>query len=635
MPMPSAVDRRRRPVPRPGTTAVVVASLLAGLFSGDARASDPKSPEVKAAIAKGVAYLGKSLKNGSGDGSHVLGALAMVKGGADKSHPAVVSALAAIDRRTKGGNYTPIPMETHALYVAGLELMLLEVAGDPATNPQKMQPILNYILAQRQPYGAWYYPDRAAIRPDRYFGDTSITQYSLLGLWTAERAGLDLDKRVWNEAAQWHMTTRRAGGQFAYQPKRDRTGEVIRDTMTAAGACNVLLCARYLHGAEALDANLAEAAAKAEAAAQAAQDAKNARLRKYAVLDRPVDSVDAAEQERQRQALGGAAVSLTKLTETAEDSIDTLGEVMQFQRGQHRLYYLYTLERLGALSGRSIFGERDWYEEGSDHLLDTQQAAGAWTGEISPEVSTSFAVMFLSLSTAKALGKELRRYGGGLLKGGRGLPDDFTKARFEGDEIKYDRPTGDLADLLTQLENTGGADVPAAREAVLETVRVGDREALIAQTARLRRLVDDPRPEVRSVVAWALARGGGPEDVADIFDMLAEDPDAGVVREAHNALAVLSRLPRGPGIPLAMSTEREAALSRIAQRDLPATYTTNNRLRVLPGGPFDGVPPGLSEKERVQAFEDWRSVATAAWDAWRDAVRPYEQRDLTPAPQRP
>ncbi|MEM9702283.1 MAG: hypothetical protein AAF907_07555, partial [Planctomycetota bacterium] len=116
---------------------------------------------------------------------------------------------------------------------------------------------------------------------------------------------------------------------------------------------------------------------------------------------------------------------------------------------------------------------------------------------------------------------------------------------------------------------------------------------------------------------------------------LAEDPDAGVVQEAHNALCVLSRLPRGPSIPLAMTQEREDALNRLEERDLPATYVTNKRLRVLPAGPFDGVPAGEPEAQRVRAFKDWRSVATAAWTGWRDAVRPYEQRDLIPAPKRP
>ncbi|QDT16991.1 HEAT repeat domain-containing protein [Alienimonas californiensis] len=605
-----------------------IAALLAlggtVLFAAPAPAADPDSPQVKAAIEKGVEYLARSKQSGAGDGRHILAALGMAKGGADKNHPVIVSALAAIDKRTADGKYRP---ERDHLYTAGLELMLLEAAGDPATNAARMRPILGYVLAQQQNYGGWYYPTQAAANPGNYYGDTSITQYAVLGLWTAERAGLDLETRVWNSLAQWQVATKRKGGTFAYHPRRDGTGE-IKDTMTAAGACNTLLSARYLHGVAALDAQRAEA----EAADRAARDAKNALMKKYAALDRRVDS-EAAEKERQQQA-GGPVVPLSTLVGTADDAIDALARGMQFTKGPHRLYLMYTVERLGALSGRRLFGDVDWYEQGSELLLRTQKGDGSWDGEGQGEVGTAFAVMFLSRATAKALG-ERSLYGGGMLKGGRGLPDDLTQARFTGDEITFDRPTGELSDLLSQLEDPRAANVPAAREAVLETVRLGDREALIGQTARLRRLVDDPRPEVRAVVAWALARGGGAEDVEAIFQMLAEDPDAGVVQEAHNALCVLARLPRGPAIPLAMLPEREAALRRLDDRDLPATYVTNRRLRILPGGPFEGLPAGLSDEERAKAFHDWRAVATAAWADWRDAVRPYEQRDLVPAPKRP
>ncbi|NNJ26934.1 hypothetical protein LzC2_30300 [Planctomycetes bacterium LzC2] len=591
------------------------------LCAGPIRAADPESAQVKAAIKKGVEYLASNQKSAKGDGRHILSALAMAKGGADKKHPVIVAALKAIDERTAGGTYKP---ERDELYTAGLELMLLEAAGEARTNQEKMKPILAYILGQQQPYGGWYYPRLAAKNPGSYFGDTSITQYCVLGLWTAERAGLDIDTGIWNGVAKWQVATKRKGGTFAYHPSRSGGGEV-KDTMTAAGACNLLLCARYLHGSSAMDA----ARSEAEARDRAERDRKNALLSKYAALDRRVDPAEAAKEKA-----AGDVVSLNALTGTADGSIGSLARGMRFDKGPHRNYMMYTVERLGALSGRRMFGDRDWYEEGSELLLKTQAKDGSWNQEGTKEVSTAFSVMFLARATAKALG-DTSMYGGGLLKGGRGLPDDFTKARFDGEDITYDRPTGDLADLLTQLENPQAADVPAAREAVLETVRLGDREALIGQTARLRRLVDDPRPEVRQVVAWALARGGGAQDVEAIFKMLAEDPDAGVVQEAHNALCVLSRLPRGPGIPLAMPRAEEASLDQLEKRDLPYTYITNKRLRVLPGGPFEGLPAGLDEGERIKAFQDWRAVATAAWAAWQDAVRPYDQRDLIPAPKRP
>ena len=606
-----------------GASAVAVALLGGSLGPAGAVAADDESPQIKAAIAKGVEFLRKNVGNDRG-GRQVLSALAMVKGGADKKDPLVQKTLAAIRARTKGGKYKP---DRDELYTAGLELMLLEAAGDPETDRETMRPILGYILATQQQYGSWYYVSQAEKNPNAFFGDTSITQYAVLGLWSAERSGLPPDPAIWNGVAKWQMATRRRGDTFAYHPTREGGGDV-RDTMTAAGACNALLCARFLHGADA-DAQRQRAAAEE----RAAEEAKDALLKKYAAFDRRLSPED-EERERQSKAAGGV-VPLSTLTATADGAIASLARGMQYTNGANRLYLLYSVERLGALSGRRLFGDRDWYAEGSAFLLKTQKADGSWDGQDTSGVGTAFAVMFLAKATAKALGSPRSLYGGGMLKGGRGLPDDFTKARFDGEEITFDRPTGDLADLLSSLEDPGAANVPAARDAVLETVRTGDREALIGQTARLRRLVDDPRPDVRAVVMWALARGGGGEDVEAIFKRLAEDPDVAVVREAHNALCVLSRLPRGPGVPLAMPREEEAALERLEERDLPPTYVVNDRLRVLPGGPFEGLPAGLNEEERVAAFRDWRSVAVRAWAAWRDAVRPYDQRDHVPAPKRP
>ena len=616
---PAARRPRRRPAPCGAFAAALAAAVLAGPAARPAVAADPEGPEVKAAIKKGVDYLRGQLEGGVNDSYGLLAALAMAKGGAPKDDPIVQSALKWVRGRAGADGYEP---NTHHLYTAGLEMMLLEAAGDPDRDRPAMQAVLNYVLAQQQPYGAWFYPDQVARGGDQFFGDTSITQYALLGMWTGERAGLKVDPANWNAVAKWQVATRLPSGAFAYHPARGAANEP-RDTMTAAGACNLLLAARYLHGQDA-DA----LRKKAEAEERAARDAADARAKKYAAFDRRRTPEERAEE----QSKVANVVPLASLSGAADGAIGFLARVMQLDKGQERFYLLYTVERLGALSGQATFGGRDWYGEGSDWLLGKQRGDGSWLHSRT-DVDTAFAVMFLSKATAKALGQPRSLYGGGLLKGGRGLPTDLRDARFDGDSITFERPTGDLSDLLSALENPAAANVPAATEAVLETVRTGDREALVGQTAKLRRLIEDPRPDVRSVVLWALARGGGPEDVGAIYGRLVEDPDAAVAREAHNALCMLARLPRGPGVPTGMLEPAEAALDRLEKRDLPETYTTNGRLRVLPEGPFAGLPAGLPDAERAAAFADWRAVAAEAWGDWRDAVKPYDQRDLVPAPK--
>ena len=609
----------------PRTVPVALLAAACALAAArPAAAADPDGPEVKKAIEKGVDYLRRENAQGRGGAYHQLAALAMVKGGAPKDDPVVAAAVEGVRRRCEGGTYKP---DVHQLYVAGIEMMLLEAAGDPDRDRDAMRALLGYVEQTQQGFGAWFYPDKVEAGTAN-FGDTSITQYALLGLWTAERAGLDVDRDRWSRVARWQLATRLKGGGFAYHPT-GAPGDEERLTMTAAGGCNLLLAARYLHGEKA-----AAAAEKEAAAAEAAEDAADAALAaKYKALKRPgAAAAGAADAPAEKEKTD--APSASSLTGAAAAAADRVGPRLIFEGNQPYPYYLlYTCERLGALSGKREFGGVDWYAVGSDWLVETADADGRWSGYGRSDVATAFAVMFLARATEKALGRKASLYAGGLLKGGRGLPDDLTQARFNGEDIEFERPTGELSDLLLSLDDPAAADVPAATAAILETVRTGDREALVGQADRLRRLIDDPRPDVRAVALWALARSGGPQDVGPIFDRLAEDPDAAVAREAHNALCVLARLPRGPEIPLGMAASAEFALAKLAARDLPATYTVRGRLRVLPAGPFVGLPFDAPDDAKAEAFEFWRKVAAATWSSWRDGVRPYGQRDLVPAPK--
>jgi len=66
-------------------------------------------------------------------------------------------------------------------------------------------------------------------------------------------------------------------------------------------------------------------------------------------------------------------------------------------------YYLYSMERLGMLTGAESFGARAWYDEGSRMLLDAQKPDGSWDSEDavtgSPVEDTCFAILFLRRAT--------------------------------------------------------------------------------------------------------------------------------------------------------------------------------------------------------------------------------------------
>src|SRR5207247_2484719 len=106
----------------------------------------------------------------------------------------------------------------------------------------------NYLISAQRPGGEWDYPNPS-------FGDTSITQYAILGLWEAVRSGVTVPKKVWDKAAGWHVSRQLRDGSFTYHPS-DRGPDIQipgmggTHSMTAAGTASLLVCRLHLyHGA--------------------------------------------------------------------------------------------------------------------------------------------------------------------------------------------------------------------------------------------------------------------------------------------------------------------------------------------------------------------------------------------------
>lgn len=80
-------------------------------------------------------------------------------------------------------------------------------------------------------------------------------------------------------------------------------------------------------------------------------------------------------------------------------------------------YYLYTLERAGTLLALDHFGARDWYREGAEVILRSQQGDGRIThstgGQSDGELAgTCLALLFLKRSTVPIIKRERVRTGG-------------------------------------------------------------------------------------------------------------------------------------------------------------------------------------------------------------------------------
>jgi hypothetical protein len=256
------------------------------------------------------------------------------------------------------------------------------------------------------------------------------------------------------------------------------------------------------------------------------------------------------------------------------------------------------LERACSLAHAERIGDHDWYDEISDALIKEQRSDGSWdeAGPAGSVPNTAFCLLFLSRATAKLIkhAPDAKMFGGGLMIGGRGLPTNLSSIQTSADGIQVKKLDAPVDDLLSELENPKSANVEAAQKAIVERVELGDREALIGQRDRLTRLARDPRPEVRRTAVWALGRCASIREARILVKAL-DDPDIGVVIEAHNALCWFSRRP--------------------------------NAFK-QPADPFVDLPENATDRRKEDAAKSWRNRVRTDWRNWFESVRPYAERNL-------
>jgi hypothetical protein len=244
------------------------------------------------------------------------------------------------------------------------------------------------------------------------------------------------------------------------------------------------------------------------------------------------------------------------------------------------MYYLYCVERLAALAAIRDFDGHDWYAEGASWLIATEQS-GTWSDTCGKNPATAFGVLFLGKATEKMVARKPppreSKFGGGLLIGGRGLPEDLSALTLEQGAVRARKLKGPVDELLAQLENAQSRDVEAAQAGLVETILAEDPEALIGQAARLFKLARDQRSEVRRTAFWALGRTNELRVVPTLIEGLTDaDPPCQI--EARNALRFISK--------------------RIDVHEPPDDATAAQR-----------------------------TAAVTYWKKWYLTVRPYDERD--------
>jgi hypothetical protein len=527
-----------------------------GLPAGVARASDR---QIQASIRGGVNYLMSKAASSDG-GIASLAAMALLKTGVPADAPVIQAVIKKITSRIVDAKFTPSNAHDH-IYESGVSLMALANADAKKYLPQ-IQNIADYILSHQGPQGDWDYLQRTT-------GDTSISQYALLGLWEASRCGVDVPIRVWDKAAQWHVSRQQTDGSFVYHPSAtDGTGT---HSMTVAGVGSLLVTRLHLYP----DARDVEEQA-------VARQRRRGTRKKYGLLE-PADTEDDPVAARAPDP-SRPTVRLAAIDRAVGRGTDWLAERFTVDPPlTWKLYYLYGVERTAALANLTTIGGHDWYAEGAGFLIGQQFTDGSWTEQAGIEAATSFAILFLSKATAKMLNRrapKVSRFGAGLLAGGRGLPDNLNEVEFEGGKVQVRKLAGPVDELLAELENAQSQKVESAQAALVDLALVENREALVGKLERLVKLVHDPRPEVRRTALWALGRSNDIRTAPLLIEALL-DSDLDCMVEARNALQFLAKKSKDLELP-----------------DQPTAAQ--------------------------------RSAAVARWRKWYRSIRPYDERDDLP-----
>lgn len=171
--------------------------------------------------------------------------------------------------------------------------------------------------------------------------DNSCSQYGVLGLWAAERAGIDPGDAFWQKMSEHFLSAQVEDGGWGYT-----TGNSSAN-MATAGLASTFLVFDMLH-------------AKTVYRRENPNDFKK----------------------------GDAAKVLASL----ERGMEWLGKQ---EGGMDNGYFLYGIERTGVASGRKYMGKLDWFREGARAVLSQQQTDGSIPNSYSPELGTAFSTLFL------------------------------------------------------------------------------------------------------------------------------------------------------------------------------------------------------------------------------------------------
>ncbi len=249
-------------------------------------------------------------------------------------------------------------------------------------------------IVKHQTDEVWRYPGGAlGTLQDK---DLSNTQYAMLALETAAHRGIAVPPAVFEKTLPYLLVAQAPDGpevvrwarNEGYVPGLVEQGEEGRYGPFVPGPKDKARGWSYLASLNVFSGSMTCAGLACLAIAKD-------RLKAAGRLDK--------ERERQvdRAMLDGMAWLSANFTVATNPGVGD---------GGWHYYYLYGLERAGALLGQECFGQHDWYREGAEFLLTAQTADGSWPEAQARDlnaklqqrvVQTCFALLFLRRATVR------------------------------------------------------------------------------------------------------------------------------------------------------------------------------------------------------------------------------------------
>ncbi len=522
--------------------------LSGGIFVAQMTyAYTPDSPKVRAIAQRAVSYL-SSCQEGRPPiteiGGPALIGLAIYKYHTryfptDRSVPKrVQQILDGVCRVVRN----PQMLTVQNNYSLGITLIFLAEVK-PSQHMSEINILISEIQRQQKPNGAWGYAERRT-------GDTSQTQFPMLGLWSAKNIGAQISDSLMAGAVNWLIRTQDPSGAWGYQGNDPGTytrvpQSEIRQSRAAAGLSSVYVAADYLHF-----------------------HVKNRKRKNRKGLPPaliPVEEVDASTRGVH------GSVDFDRLRKAMADGNAWFDQHFSIPTNHYQYYYMYALERYFSFK-EMIEGDGEeepaWYNEGVDFIEKMQTAEKQQLSAADDDMSdgfggyfkqppgtdvncsrgirTAFGCLFLLRSTKATIEKVVNREG--ILRGGRGLPSDLSEVRQKGGKIVAPAITGKVEDLISMLEDNEADQIENMLDNPDAMSLSGLTTAGKDYTARLQRVLRSGSYKARIVAARILGRQDNLDNVPILIYALT-DPDPRVMRAARDALRRISRKFDGFDLP--------------------------------------------------------------------------------------